>query len=184
MTSHLGAAMSALLDGELDHAHREQVLAHLAHCLPCRAEVEAQRRFKAALRVVDGPPPAVALTDRLLAITRTPFDSPASVAQSTLLAARPMAGWSWPAAALRRPARPVRRASRRRSARIRRSAVGGAIVALSLGGALALGGPPPRGPVAPVDPTSASFVFDYVSTSPEVPFTEADTLPASLRTTP
>ena len=41
MTSHLGASVSALVDGELDHPQRERVLAHLAHCLPCRAGDDA-----------------------------------------------------------------------------------------------------------------------------------------------
>ena len=171
MTSHLGASVSALVDGELDHPQRERVLAHLAHCLPCRAEVDAQRRFKQSLRVLAGPAPGRSLSDRLLAI-----NDPAPVAESN---------WSWPPAATPHgPARPVRRASRRRSVRLRRGTVGGALVALGLGGALALGGPPPRGTVAPVDPTSASFVVDYASTTPEIPFAVADTLPASFRSTP
>ena len=50
----------------------------------------------------------------------------------------------------------------------------GAIVALGLGGALSLAGPPPRGPVAPVDPTSQRFVIDHATTSGEVPFAELD----------
>ena len=171
MTSHLGASVSALVDGELDHPHRERVLAHLAHCLPCRAEVEAQRRFKQSLRVLAGPPPGLSLSDRLLAIS-----DPAPMAE---------ASWSWPPAATPHgPARPVRRASRRRSVRLRRGTVGGALVALGLGGALALGGPPPRGTVAPVDPTSASFIVDYASTTPEIPVAQADTLSASFRSTP
>lgn len=170
MTSHLGASVTALVDGELDHPHRERVLAHLAHCPPCRADVDAQRRFKQSLRVLPGPTPGPSLSDRLLAIS-----GPAPVAEP---------GWSWPVATPHGPARPVRRVSRRRSVRLRRGTVGGALVALGLGGALALGGPPPRGAVAPVDPASASFVVDYASTTPEVPFAEADTLPASFRSTP
>ncbi len=170
MTSHLGASVSALVDGELDHPQRERVLAHLAHCLPCRAEVDAQRRFKQSLRVLVGPAPRLVLSEALLAIS-----APAPMAEP---------GWSWPAATPHGAARPVRRVSRRRSVRLRRGTVGGALVALGLGGALALGGPAPRGTVAPVDPASASFVLDYASTTPDVPFAEADTLPASFRSTP
>ena len=146
MTSHLGASVSALVDGELDHPQRERVLAHLAHCLPCRAEVDAQRRFKQSLRVLVGPAPRLVLSEALLAIS-----APAPMAEP---------GWSWPAATPHGAARPVRRVSRRRSVRLR------------------------RGTVAPIDPASASFVVDYASTTPDVPFAEADTLPASFRSTP
>lgn len=170
MTSHLGASVTALVDGELDHPHRERVLAHLAHCPPCRAEVDAERRFKQSLLALWAPVPGRSLSDRLLAIS-----DPAQVAEID---------WSWPVAAPHGVARPVRRPSRRRSVRLRRSTVGGALLALGLGGALALGGPPPPGTVAPVDPASATFVVDYASTSPDAPFAEADTLPASFRSTP
>ncbi|MBC7680220.1 MAG: zf-HC2 domain-containing protein, partial [Pseudorhodobacter sp.] len=39
VSGHLGPAVTALVDGELGHERREQVLAHLAHCSPCRVEV-------------------------------------------------------------------------------------------------------------------------------------------------
>ena len=59
----------------------------------------------------------------------------------------------------------------------------GAIVALGLGGALSLAGPPPRGPLAPVDPTSQRFVIDHATTSGEVPFTELDVVSVSSSST-
>ena len=147
MTAHLGYAATAFVDGELDHGRRDEVLAHLTHCAPCRAEVEGLRRFKAALR---GAAPAVPLdlTARLLEATSSPV---------LVVARRPHVR--------RRPSR---------HARLRRTAMGGALVALGLGGALSLAGPPPRGPVAPVDPTNAGFVRDHGATSYEVPFTELD----------
>lgn len=161
MSAHLGPAVTALIDGELDHTRREEVLAHLAHCAPCRAEVDALRRFKAALRgaaVAPAVPDDLAL--RLLAATA-------------------------PLAAL-----PVRSAGHRRlrpavaHPRWRRTAVSGAVVALGLGGALSLAGPPPRGPVAPVDPTSARFMLDHATTSNEVPFTELDVVTVSSQSSP
>ena len=59
----------------------------------------------------------------------------------------------------------------------------GAIVALGLGGALSLAGPPPRGPLAPVDPTSQRFIIDHATTSGEVPFTELEVVSVASSST-
>jgi anti-sigma factor RsiW len=157
MSAHLGPAVTALVDGELDHARREEVLAHLTHCGGCRAEVEALRRLKASLRsAAESPqvPPDLAL--RLLAATS------------------PLRGQGLPVGL---PMSPVRRTP----TRLRRTAVGGACVALGLGGALSLAGPAPRGPLAPVDPASERFMLDHATTSNEVPFTELDLVSVSSR---
>ncbi|MER7174942.1 SAV_2336 N-terminal domain-related protein [Streptomyces mesophilus] len=61
---HLGDQLAALLDGELNHAARERVLAHLATCAQCRAEVDAQRRLKATLT---GAAPATTPSETFLA---------------------------------------------------------------------------------------------------------------------
>lgn len=150
MSAHLGLAVTAFVDGELDHGRREEVLAHLTHCLACRAEVDALRRLKQTLRA-DAPSVPGDLATRLLA---------------TGFSAGP------PAPAVSRAPHLRRRPSKH--SRLRRTAMRGALVALGLGGALSLAGPPPRGPVAPVDPTSAGFVRDHTATSNEVPFTEMD----------
>lgn len=155
MTSHLGPAASSFLDGALDDATRDEVLTHLAHCAGCRAELAVQRRLRADLRRLPGPDLPGDLTARLLAVGT----------QSVPVSARP------------------RRRRLRRTAR-RRAVVGGAAVVLGLGGTLALAGPPPRPPVAPVDPTSAGFVQDHASTSTEVPFDDPDVVSASLGTAP
>ena len=155
MTAHLGPSVTAFIDGELDHERREEVLAHLAHCDRCRVEVEALRNFSTALRSADGPAVPLDLAARLLAATEPEV---------------------WPV-----PRRPQR--SRRRHSRLRRTAMSGAIVALGLGGALSLAGPPPRGPLAPVDPTSQRFVIDHATTSGEVPFTELDVVSVSSSST-
>ncbi len=149
MSSHLGLAATAFVDGELDHVRRDEVLAHLTHCEGCRAEVESLRRFKQALRgSAAAPLVPFDLTSRVLAATASPGLPVAVPAPSRT----------------RRPVHP----------RVRRTAVGGAFVALGLGGALSLAGPPPAGPVAPFDPSSARFVSDHGATSTEVPLTELD----------
>ena len=156
MSAHLGPAVTAFVDGELDHPRREEVLAHLAHCGACRAEVEGVRRFKQALRgATETSSVPFDLTARLLAATQ---DTP-----------QPMAL----APARRRPPN---------HGRVRRTAVSGAFVMLGFGGALSLAGPAPRGPVAPVDPTSLQFVTDHGATSSEVPFTELTTVSVSQPT--
>jgi anti-sigma factor RsiW len=154
MSAHLGLAVTAFVDGELDHGRRDEVLAHLTHCLSCRAEVDALRRLKETLRA---EAPAV----------------PGDLA-ARLLASGFSAGPPAPVAAPRGPH--LRRRSSRHS-RLRRTAMRGALVALGLGGALSLAGPPPRGPVAPVDPTNAGFIRDHTATSNELPFTEMDAVP-------
>ncbi len=156
MSAHLGPAVTAFVDGELPLARREEVLVHLAHCAPCRSEVEELRCFKSSLRVAAASPfVPFDLTSRLLAATDAQGAFPVAV----------------PAPQARR--RPVGHT------RFRRTAVGGAFVVLGLGGALSLAGPPPRGPVAPVDPSSPWFVTDHGATSNEVPFTELDVVSVS-----
>jgi anti-sigma factor RsiW len=156
MSAHLGLAVTAFVDGELDHGRREEVLTHLTYCAPCRDDVDAVRRLKSALRGSGGPSLPFDLSSRLLAVSMLP--------QAPVPAA--------PAPGRRRlPSHPG----------LRRTAVGGAFLVLGLGGALSLAGPPPRGPVAPVDPTSPRFVVDHTVTSTEVPFAELDVVPVSAR---
>lgn len=154
--NHLGPAATAFVDGELDHVRRDEVLAHLTWCSPCRAEVDALRLLKSTLRV-EAPAVPFDLTSKLLAATE-------------------------PLAPATRPALPARRGFPHVAVRphLRRTAVGGAALALGLGGALSLAGPPPRGPVAPVDPTSNRFVQDHgATTSGEMPLTELDVVSVS-----
>lgn len=145
MTSHLGPSLTAYLDGELDDARREEVQVHLAHCAGCRAELALLKSLRSSLR---GAQPAVPddLAARLLAVT-APAGEPH---------------------ALPRPHAPRRH--RFLDSPWRRTAVGAGFAALGLGGALAVAGPPPGGPVAPVDPTNPGLVVEHVSTANEVPF--------------
>jgi anti-sigma factor RsiW len=149
----LGEVAAALVDGELDHAARERAQRHLAHCLSCRAEVDAQRRLKAALSGLSPAPAPDALTARLLAL-QVPGTDRLEVPRGPVRPAtvRPAAG-----------PRGVRPRGRRR----RRTTVGTAIVALGVV-ALALGGPQTSA-TTPVDPATDSFVVEHVDTTSEVP---------------
>jgi anti-sigma factor RsiW len=66
--SHLGPRLSALIDGELSHAQRERVLAHLARCAPCRSEAAALRVLKQRMHALGEATANTALTDRLVAL--------------------------------------------------------------------------------------------------------------------
>lgn len=166
----LGPLVAALVDGELPHATRERAQAHLAHCTSCRREVEAQRILRADLRALSAPAPSEALTARLLGLP-APGVAPRPLDVSGV---RPV---SWRVGSTRpgdqrpeslhrsgrRPASGRPMESRRRHTWDRRL-VGATLVAVGLGGALALGGPRQTGPTAPLDPTSPSFVVEHVST--------------------
>ncbi|HEY6275772.1 MAG TPA: zf-HC2 domain-containing protein, partial [Streptosporangiaceae bacterium] len=75
MRRHLGERLSALIDGELSHAQRERVLAHLARCDSCRREAGALRLLKRRMHALGDSDTATAdpaggdaLTWRLLAL--------------------------------------------------------------------------------------------------------------------
>ena len=154
MSQHLGSALNAFVDGELDLQRESEVLAHLAWCPACSAEADALRSFKTALRQTE-PGLPTGLSARLMAVSG--FPTVATVHD------------------------PRRRGAVHVSPRVRRTAVSGAVAVLGFGGALVLSGPPPQQPVAPVDPTNAGFVVEHRTTSGEVPFTTVDVVPASVR---
>ncbi|WP_399888443.1 zf-HC2 domain-containing protein [Streptomyces sp. BBFR51] len=62
---HLGDRLSALVDGELGHDARERVLAHVATCPKCKAEVDAQRRLKNVFAESAPPAPSESFLARL-----------------------------------------------------------------------------------------------------------------------
>lgn len=149
MNRHLGISLSAFVDGELDDERREQVLVHLAHCAPCRTDLQLLRQLKSTLRQEPQAAPED-LAARLLALPAVP-GQPALV-----------------------PRAPVHR----EHSRVRRAAFGVSVLALGMGGALAAAGPAPGAPVAPLDPASTGLVLEHVSTANEVPFAGSDVLPA------
>ncbi|MER6348504.1 zf-HC2 domain-containing protein [Streptomyces sp. NPDC001595] len=62
---HLGDRLAALVDGELGHDARERVLAHVATCPKCKAEVDAQRRLKNVFAEAAPPPLSESFLARL-----------------------------------------------------------------------------------------------------------------------
>ncbi|MBU6536570.1 zf-HC2 domain-containing protein [Streptomyces sp. A108] len=62
---HLGDRLSALVDGELGHDARERVLAHVATCPKCKAEVDEQRRLKNVFAQTAPPGPSESFLARL-----------------------------------------------------------------------------------------------------------------------
>lgn len=169
MSAHLGADLAALVDGELDHASRERVLRHLTRCEDCRAEVEAQRRFKARLLGLgpSAPAPTADLAERLRDLAGN-ADVAGQVPRGPL---RP------PSAA--RSGRGSR-GPRGRARRLPRSAVGGVVLVLGLGAVLALGGPHRELTRTQVDPTSDGFLVDYARTSGELPLPEPAGVTAAI----
>jgi anti-sigma factor RsiW len=70
--SHLGGRLSALIDGELSDAERDQVHAHLVGCDECRAEAAALRTLKRRVRGLGETPADGDLTRRLIALGGLP----------------------------------------------------------------------------------------------------------------
>ena len=96
--SHLGERLSAFIDGELSHQQRERVLAHLAHCEPCRQEAAALRTLKQRMHALGEATADTALTDRLIAVAGVAGPAPWG-RRPRLAGRRPMLGTSrrhWP----------------------------------------------------------------------------------------
>lgn len=66
--SHLGDRVAALVDGELDHRARDRAFSHIAHCSPCRAQVELQRSVKDLLATARSPEPSRTAVAGLLSL--------------------------------------------------------------------------------------------------------------------
>jgi hypothetical protein len=195
--SHLGDLAAAVVDGELGHDARDRALAHLAGCLPCRAEVDAQRRIKARLGAMERSDVPSTLAARLAAVPGAALPSPPAVPvrtaapppsrrvgsgrvqrvsaeRSTALSTRSRFGRTRRPARNRPPGRPVDdpRPWSRTPRRLRRAVVGGtSAVLLSLGVALLVGGGSPADTAA-VDPSVNTFVADHMATTGEVPLTD------------
>lgn len=168
--SHLGDRLSAVVDGELGHAERDLVLAHLARCDSCRELVEVERAVKARLVGLAPPPLPPSLVARLQHISAPP------------LAVAPTGAESASADDARLPARRLRRATRRPSGRPlapgrarRRTASAGAFVVVGLSTAFVLGGQDAGGE-APVRPAVERFSIEHASVTGTVPLVD----PASL----
>jgi hypothetical protein len=62
---HLGSAVSALVDGQLDDESSEQAWAHVQRCVPCRKRVEREGWVKRQLSQMSGNEPSAALLGSL-----------------------------------------------------------------------------------------------------------------------
>jgi hypothetical protein len=199
VTVHLGQRAAALVDGQLDHDARDWALAHLAHCVFCAIEVDAQRRLKARLAALSGPSLPCELADRLATIAVEP--PPREHREPGLLSAvLPVAAFAPPSSGVSkaggggtRPAafrldRGGRAAPAsgpgeagwsggrrpRRASPTRRVLLGSATLMLvAVGGAVAMGDGPGSGGGGPrVTPPVESFVAQHGQTAGGVPLTD------------
>ena len=158
--NHLDDLAAALVDDELRPKERDQALAHLAGCPPCREEVEAQRRLKARLAGVADPAPDAGLVTSLLAIPDAP---PArdDVVRRAARSVGPAAGR--PRSRGLRRTRPVPA----RSTALRKAAGVLSAVAVALGGAVLLGDAQ-----GDVTPAVSTYVADHSATNGSSPLSD------------
>ena len=154
MKRHLGERLSALIDGELSHAQRERVLAHLASCETCRQEAGVLRLLKRRMHALGDSDPATAelaggdaLTWRLLALVPAAGKGPGR---------RSRPRWD------RRVA-----PARRRTRWLVGAALAGGGLGLSVAAFLAGADRPPAGPK--VNPAVDVFMVQHAITTGQLP---------------
>jgi anti-sigma factor RsiW len=74
--SHLGRRLSALIDGELSDAERDQAHTHLVSCEACRSEAAVLRTIKRRIHELGEAPADGDLTSRLMALEGLPALAP------------------------------------------------------------------------------------------------------------
>lgn len=166
--NHLGARVSALVDGQLGHSERDRALAHVAHCPTCRAAVDAERTVKAVLAGASLPMPSDDLLASLhgLAEPGGPVSPrPRSMPLGSVVPTLPPPGRG-PFGSRRDSRRPARG---RRAQRVRYAAAGAVSVAgLVLGTAFAAGGSAGAG-AATVVPPAAELSVEHAATTAGFP---------------
>ena len=165
--THLGARVSALVDGELSHEDRDRALSHVAHCTECRAALDAERSVKEALATLTPatPSPALLASLQALALPGGPVPPRAkSMPQGPVVPLLPSPGRA-PRGARGDSRRPAGQGALRRSrTRARYAAVGALSVAgLVLGTAFAAGGSGQG--VPPVAPPAAELTVEHSATT-------------------
>ena len=169
---HVGDLVSALVDGALDHDTRDRLLAHLAGCPACRAEVEDERRLKARLTGLADPELPADLVSRLRAIaTPAPAEPDDAESPAVAIPAAAFIGSLTNGTSDGRPRsrRDSRRPAQRRSARRRVAASTGGFLAAALSVAFVVGGGGAEGRA--VTPQVDQFTVDHAAVTGEVPLT-------------
>jgi len=168
--SHLGARISALVDGELGHAARDRALAHVAYCSRCRAELEAERAIKDRTTKAAAPPPSAELLASLLSLAEPGEPVPPLPRPMPLAPVVP----TLPPPGRVRSNGPRGRSDSRgpsmdRTHRLRYAAVGGlAFSGLVFGTAFVAGGAESE-PGAPVLPPAATFSTEHTAATAGLP---------------
>jgi len=165
---HLGERISALVDGELGHQERDRALAHIAHCPPCRSQLEEERRVKDRLATAPAPPASPALSARLLALAEPGEPMPPRERRMPLtpvVPTLPAPGRGRPGGRTdpRGPGRLRASTPRRRRARYT-AATAVSAVGLVLGTAF-MAGAAPQQPGAPVLPPAAELSVEHAATT-------------------
>lgn len=178
MVKHPHALLSALVDGELDHATRERVLVHLAHCAECRADAEAERQVKSLLSGLPDPTPPPSLGVSLLAIAQSGRVWPDG-GQATYNVRPSVSGFGRPPGqpGSRRPYPPGVVAGvpprRRRQRRVTAGFLGAAALAsMAVASAFAAGGQPVEPGDVTVEPPERRYSVEHPGTTARLPFSD------------
>jgi len=173
--SHLRDRVPGFVDGQLPHDVRDRVVAHLAGCPQCRAEVEAERVVKGRLAAMPSLAVPADLTSRLLQLAEP--GGPLPPPRRPVGPAPRVAAVRSPSRAATAPGRPVARSPlpsygrslvALRRPRVPYLAVGGVgAMALALGAALLAGERNESGPA--VVPAVDRFAVEHASTMGELP---------------
>jgi anti-sigma factor RsiW len=171
--THLGDALSALVDGELSGAELDRANAHLAACPACQAEAGALRVLKDELRTLAQVHDDGTLTARLLALAFEDAPGPAVRQETRQEAARRLPGRpvaaGRPGAArprsVRPPGRPRRRGRYVLWGTVSLVIAGIGTAAFGLGGGE--GAPEPQ-----ISPPIGVFDMQHAVSSGDVPFAD------------
>lgn len=169
--SHLGARLSALVDGELGHDERDRILAHLAHCADCRDEASALRRLKKRIRDLDDEAAGAELARRLVALGEPGEPVPPREHFPGLAHSPVMRMYPDPPAPFGQMAAAGGSRFRHRRAPYVVAGVFSVLVA-GIGGASFLAGGDQPAPGPHVTPPADMFTVEHSVTTGEVPFTD------------
>ncbi len=185
--SHDTPWLSSLVDAELDHESRDQLLAHLAHCDECREVVEANRRVKSVVSSLPDPVPSESFVAGLLKVgapqdpTQPPMPPPPVAPRRRLRGfSRPRSG---PFAG--RPSNLAASSGPGRASRFGRPLRVGVAGAVSLAGmafvvAFAAGGETNQPSPVSVAPPVEQFSVEHAGTVANQPLGDAGAITASF----